>query len=182
MGSSIASVYWIEVRLQRSIMINPWPEWAPYDVISRSEIAKMHILICFYITFVSSQCHNVRIMASQISSQSTVYWTLYSDAHYRWFPLTQKATNAESTSMSWRYHNLIHGLYSLSGRTSHRKISWSVGSREIRVETFLSAPTCDRHLASSTVCSICTISVSCLSNHRDNKSRRSQAHSPLLFT
>ena len=47
--------------------------------------------------------------------------------------------------------NPPQGLYSLSGRTSYRKISWSLKSRsrEVRVQTFPIALKLDRHIGSN---------------------------------
>ena len=64
------------------------------------------------------------------------------------FP-AQKASNAENVSVWWRHHIInkyclcqpavhLQGLYSVSGKTSYRKISWSLEAARLNVTMLLS--------------------------------------------
>ena len=64
------------------------------------------------------------------------------------FP-AQKASNAENVSVWWRHHIInkyclcqpavhLQGLYSVSGKTSYRKISWSLEAARLNVMMLLS--------------------------------------------
>ena len=52
----------------------------------------------------------MRAMASQITSLTTVYSTIYSGAVIGKFP-AQRASNVENVSIWWRHHDYLAGVF-----------------------------------------------------------------------